>query len=262
MSKKVSLQEIIESVLGDKGVEYDIANDSTVRSLQRAFDRLIEKLGSDKEVLKHGGRNIEFEESEIPFMKVLISQLYDGRGLIGEFANDGNRNRLFSSKDVRELIQSLIDEAEKTGMSEYELKEIAKFFDNIFLYSHKRTIEYCHELIDALAMNLVEFPISIQSLYVNKLEHILKKEFALRIAESATNILEIADIINSTKKEAGDNIGIQSYSEFDPEIRFEYINRDKRVLKRIQEDDDLRQYIEKKIGRKAEEIFNYASLEN
>lgn len=111
-------------------------------------------------------------------------------------------------------------------------------------------------------MNLVEFPISIQSLYLDKLEHILKKEFALRIAESATNILEIADIINSTKKEAGDNIGIQSYSEFDPEIRFEYINRDKRVLKRIQEDDDLWQYIEKKIGRKAEEIFNYASLEN
>lgn len=218
MSKKVSLQTIIKSVLDDKGVKYDIANDSTVRSVRRAFDRLIGKLGSDKEVLKYGGRNMEFEEPEIPFMKVLISQLYDGSGLIGEFANECNRNKAFSSKDVRELIQSLIDEAEKTGMSENELTEIAKFFDNIFLYSHKRTVEYCHELIDALEMNLVEFPISMQSFYLDKLEHILKKEFALRIAESATNILEIADIINSTKEEAGDNIGIQSYSEFDLSI--------------------------------------------
>lgn len=31
MSEKMSLQEIIESVLDDKGVKYDIVNDSTVQ---------------------------------------------------------------------------------------------------------------------------------------------------------------------------------------------------------------------------------------
>lgn len=54
MQKIISLQEIIESVLNDKGVEYEKTNDSTVRSLRRAFDKLIERLGSDKETLKRG----------------------------------------------------------------------------------------------------------------------------------------------------------------------------------------------------------------
>lgn len=39
------------------------------------------------------------------------------------------------------------------------------------------------------------------------------------------------------------------------------MQRDKRVLEAIQEDDDLRQYIEKKFGKRAEEIFNYAVLD-
>ena len=65
-----------------------------------------------------------------------------------------------------------------------------------------------------------------------------------------------------SKKERNDDIGSQSYYyESDPEIRFHYIQRDKRVLEAIQEDENLREYIEKKFGKRAEEIFNYAVLD-
>lgn len=99
-----------------------------------------------------------------------------------------------------------------------------------------------------------------QSFYLGKIEHILKKEFALRIAEATLEMVELAEKIEISKK--NDDIGIQNYYyESDPKIRFHYIQRDKRVLEAIQEDEDLRKYIEKKLGKKAEQIFNYAVLD-
>lgn len=194
-------------------------------------------------------------------MKVLISQLYDDRGLIAEFTNERNRNKLFSSREVHELIQSLINEADKTEMSENELMLMAQFFCNIFLASPLRSIENCHALIDTLASCLQDLTSAQQARYLGKVEHILQKECFVRSAESIIAMKELAELIEVSKMLADDNIGIQSYSEHDPEIRFEYIQRDKHVLEKIQEDDDLRQYIEKTFKRKAEEIFNYASLD-
>jgi hypothetical protein len=259
MPDKISLQGIIEGVLDDKGVAYEATNDSNVRTLRRAFNRLIERLGGDKEMLQKGG-SFEFHESEVPFMKVVIGQLYDGRGLIAQFTNERNLNMNFSSKDVSELIRSLVKEADKDGASKEELNEMVYFFSNIFLFSPLRSLESCHMLIDILAKNLQDLPTSEQSIYMGKVEHILKKELALRLAESILNSLNIAEMIDCSKDIADDDSGTQFYYERNPEIQHEYIQRDKLVLEKIQDDDDLRLYIEKKLGQKAEEIFNYASL--
>ena len=133
--------------------------------------------------------------------------------------------------------------------------------NRIFLCAPLYISENCHTLIDYLVINLQDLPSTHQAVYLKKIEHLLRKEFALRLAESAMNILDISNIIEESKELGEDDIGIQSYSEFDPEIRSEYIQRDREVLKRIQEDDDLRHYIEGKIGKKAEEIFNYAAFD-
>ena len=120
MPHKITLLKIIEAVLEDKGVEPD---DSDVRRLRRGFNRLIEKLGGDKEALKSHDGIFEFQEAEIPFMKTIIAQLYDDRGLVAQFANERNRNKNFSSKDVHLLIQSILDEADKDGASEEDLTQ-------------------------------------------------------------------------------------------------------------------------------------------
>lgn len=95
-----------------------------------------------------------------------------------------------------------------------------------------------------------------QSLYLKRVECLLKKECSLRISESIIAISDIAALVT------GENDSdIPAYNGFPPEIRFEYIQRDKYVLERIQEDDDLRQYIGKVFQKKAEEIFDYTILE-
>ncbi len=43
--------------------------------MRRGFEKLVEKLGGDVNNLKRG-KNFEFDESEVPFMKALLKNIY------------------------------------------------------------------------------------------------------------------------------------------------------------------------------------------
>lgn len=189
-------------------------------------------------------------------MKVILRQIWDQKGLIANLLDEKSG---VSSIEIHDLIQSMIDEESKCGASKDELVQLALFLQKLFNGWQLYGLENCHSTINALYANMAEMPAGHQALYMSKIEHILKKEYKLRMVEMAYGILDISKIIELSKQECEDEIGIQSYIEYDPEIRKEYIQRDKRVLKLIQ-DDDLRHYIEKKMGKKSEEIFNYAAL--
>ena len=255
MKEKVSLLYIIQEVLADKNIPADPTNE---RALRRAFERLLERIGSDKSALKNDRNQFEFNVADVPFMKRILTQLYENKGIIAEFVNE-HRQKNFSSEETHNLIQSLIDEADAEGWTETELKDMAYFLSMLFYASPKRSIEYCHKLIDCLGASLADLPYAHQGIYLNKVEHVLKHEFALRMVDSVIAMIEIADISEDTKKlQATD---VVDYQEYDPIIRYEYAQRDQNILEKIQEDDDLRQYVEKKIGKKAEDIFNYANME-
>lgn len=256
MPNKIPLQYIIEEVLKEKTMPSD---DSNVQRLRRGFYRLLDSMGGDKETLKAGRRNIEFDESETSFIKIIIRQLCDSVGLVANFLDEKSN---VSSIDIRDLIRSIIDEESNKGASENELVQFALFLQKLFNCWQLYSLENCHSIINQLYSNMSEMPGSVQALYMSKVEHILKKEYKLRTVEMACGVFDISQIIELSKQERKDDIGIQSYIEYDPEIRNEYIQRDKSVLIKIQEDDDLRHYIEKKLGKKAEEIFNYAALNN
>lgn len=187
--KKISLEEIIKMVLDDKALGYDKCGDTNVRRLRRAFERLLERLGSNKEVFKQNGV-IAFSEWEVPFMKSLLSQLYSNEGIIANFVNSGKKNIKFSSNEVRNFLDILLKEAEKAESDEKkeELEEMGMFFSQLFLWSPLRSVEDCHNLIDSIATYLQDIPINDQSYYLGTIEHILKKEFALRFAEATINI--------------------------------------------------------------------------
>ena len=218
-------------------------------------------MGTNVDALKKDGKTISFSEAEVPFMKILLSQFYDKKGIIYEFTTDKSANKAFSSKEVHNLIQQLLDEADKSGMDEEELKQMAIFLSGLFSESPLRSIEYCHKLIDCLALNLGDLTATQQAKYFKRVEDILSKEIALRIAESVINIKYIAEDIESSKEDNEDEIGTQSYEGFDPEITFEYQQRNKQVLDAIQNDDNLRRYIEDTFNKKAEDIFNFAAKE-
>ena len=258
MGKKYSLQEIINDVIAEKnekGKAKSNVNDNVEaerRWLRRSFDKLMYNLGCDKEVIKDGGRNIEFDELEVPVIKVLISCFFKEESVISKFVNETNSKKRTASEDVYHFLVELKKEVEKDETVDKEnMAYILQYLANIFLYSPLRSIENCHKLIDELVQHLQDLPSDEQSIYLGKVEHILKKEVALRIAESAQEIVRITE-----RKEYREHF----YYEKDPEIQFLYRERDRQVLRAIQEDDDLRLYIEKKVGCKAEKIFNYAAL--
>lgn len=258
MGKKYSLQEIIDSVIFEN-IQIDISKDNgedlvnaNRRWLRRSFEKLINKLGCNKEIIKDKNKTFEFDELEMPTIKVLVSSFFDKESLISKFVNKKNDGEHTSSEDVYKFLCELKKEIEKDDtMDKENLEYLLQYLSNIFLYSPSRSIENCHNLINKLANELKDFDVDQQSIYLGKVEHILKKEVALRIAESAEESVRIAERIK---------YGKHAYYEKEPEIQFLYKERDRKILQAIQEDDDFRYYIEKKIGIKAEKIFNYATL--
>jgi len=254
MSDDQSLAAIISEVLWEE--EFPI-EESNVRRLRRSFDKLLEALGVNKSQLKSSGRTIGFGGAEA-IVKTLLKMLWRDQGIATQLLK---KQAAITAADIRDLIQAIIDEEAKKDVSDEELVELLKVLTNIFHHSHLFLLENCHTLIDSLATNVYDLTSTAQAAYFAKVEHILKKEFALRLTESLTNSLDIAMIIEESKQFYEDKFGVQRYCEYDAELRFEYIQRDKLMLAAIQEDDDLRYYIEKKLGQKAEDIFNYAALE-
>ena len=81
----------------------------------------------------------------------------------------------------------------------------------------------------------------------------------MRIAELTIKSVYVGNCIEERRKVVGDDIYNDEFFEYEPDLRNYFIDRDKELLEMIQEDKDLRYYIEKKLGKKAEEIFNYAN---
>ena len=252
----VSLQQIIDMVLEETPNTSGLDNyDNEKRRLYRKFERLIEKLGADKETVKKGSRNYEFPETEVPVMKVLLSQLYSEHGVVAEFVNRKERKDRFSSENVEELIDSLLNEVNKAGVDEGEYIEMANFFARIYCVSPLRSIERCHKFIDMLAGNLQDMTYSAKEIYLKGIEALLAKEVALREAEAAKNCSNIAKVIIDESN--GDALLL--YNRLSPEIKYEYMKRDGDILENIQKDDALREYIEKKFGIEAEQIFGHVA---
>ena len=75
------------------------------------------------------------------------------------------------------------------------------------------------------------------------------------MAKTKRLISEQINLFNDDGKEV-DSI----YEDLPVNIQEEFIQRDQETLKALQMDEDLRAYVEKKTGRKVEEIFNYKAL--
>lgn len=203
--KVFSLQNIIASVLNDDSnitVTNSDSFESNVKRLSRRFTTLIEIMGGDTDMLK-SGKKYSFAEDEVPFMKVIISQLHRGEGIIADIIDKHKTDKVFSAKEVHDFIQEIIDEADKAGADEDTLKKMAVFLQSIFLVSPLHYREHCHKLIDILAINIDDIVSSQQIIYWQKVCHLLKKEVALRIVESSIHIHDLAEFIIEYRKDSG-----------------------------------------------------------
>lgn len=256
---KTSLGKVIKMILEENPESYNDSSGSNEKRLRRAFERLLEALGGDINELKAGSRRIEFEESELSFIMAIIRQLNTEDSVVNKLVD---KNSEITYRDVSDFIQLVIDtEEKKEDVTDEELIELMVFMANMFSYAPLYFAETCHRLIDVLAANTKDLLSNEQAIHFINIQHMLEKEIAHCIAKSALRNWAIADLIEISKKVYEDDIGCQDYTEHSPELRAEYIKRDKEVLISIQEDEDLRRYVETKLGKKAEQIFNYAFKE-
>lgn len=257
-----SLTQIISEVLKSLYDEKDGIPISE-RTLLRRFYKLVSLCGGTPEALKDQNGHIYFEDENITFLKYVIIQLVNNDGICSRLIDKHTKDNTISAKEIHNFIQGYLDLMEKEGYSEQDMVATLELFSWLFCDPLLASIEYCHQMIDFIHFNLLLYPYTYQVLEMKKVEEQIKKIFAQTVVEAVFEVGELAQFIEKTKALNEDDVGIQKYfcNEDGEEdgASLEYKSRDYRVLQMIQQDKDLRLYVEKRVGKKAEEIFNVAA---
>jgi hypothetical protein len=254
MTDYISLAKIISSVLDEKGLN---VIDSETKSLERQFYRLLTKLGGNKDELKNAGGNFAFGKMEIPFFKIIIKSLYNRDGIISKLITDKEE---ISSSDIYVFITELLEEAEKSKMDEKEVADLLIFLIDLFPLAYTYYYEQCLLYIDMLDKNIQELPSTYKAAYMAKLADTIKKGVSLHIAESAIDILTMANDIIILRQNCEDNSDNESDRHSGASKSCIYTQSDKLLIKKIIEDDALRQYLKNKTGLYPEQIFGNIQL--
>lgn len=253
MSKR-SLGSVIKEMLNEEKFPDD---ESYIKQCRRNFARLIEKLGGSIDDMKNSKNVIEFEEAEVPVIKVLLKSVFmSSDNPVGKFLFSKD-NDDFSAEDAAKFIEYIVTES-YVAANDATKEKMVKFLSDDTMVSHVRIIEDCHKLVDSYARELQHLVKSEQLIHLQ----LLKDEiFHFHILELVERAYRMAVISNEVElyKDGEEKVGC-IYEGLPKSVQSEYVQRDIEILKAIQEDDDLRAYIEKKTGKKAEDIFNYRAL--
>lgn len=227
--------------------------EAVVLRFRRGFDGLLEKIGGSKEIMKAGGRNIEFDESEVPLMRVIIKRLYEGDGLIADLGDD---TKPITAEALVNLADSLVNEYKINGASEDEVRDFEEYAYDYLRVPQLVFKEKCIQLINEIISKNVD----VQSKYQAEC---FKRIIAFLPREVVIDYMDTVDIINQRidiaviDKEIQYFFGTNNdfYDGYSSQDKEECMQIDKAILEMLHEDDDLRHYIKKKIGRKVEELF-------
>ena len=288
--KQRSLESIIKEVLNDMNFDDD-TYEAKIMMCHRKFNRLINRLGGDIDDMKDSSNKILFEENQVKVIKFILKQILSPNdNIIKKFSSSKDKD--VSANEVEQFIQDVADEfcsneescnkelgnggscgeessnetssdkeagdEESRDEESFDKDEVISYLSDIFMVSHVRIINECHELVDLFALNMQQFPRSMKLIYLEKLKELLSHLLVLQMVEGAINIVEISEQINLFNDDGKEVDSI--YEGLPVNIQEEFIQRDQETLKALQKDEDLRAYVEKKTGRKVEEIFNYKAL--
>lgn len=258
--KKIALHNIIKEVLEEKKelIEYHGDIEHFARTIRNRFFNFVERIGGNKEVLRTGVKYL-FHEEDMPFMKVLLRQIRDEEGVFYEFTK---KNREFSYREVHALIQAVLEEGDRLGWSEEDLKRMQNFLTIIFAYSPERSIARMRELVDSLSSIFKGFTLTEQSIELQKLQNKMQADVVVALVESALNSADVAELLYFAREDGCIDMEMDSPYLGEPfEIKLEYETRDREILQKIRGDPDLKQYLEKKLGTDVEAIFSHVDEE-
>lgn len=249
----------LSHVAGDvaEAVLYFEDRDSAVKKLRRKFKRFIEAGGGNCEKLKDDNGNMYFDESEVPLIKTILTQLAEDNGFAGKFIKKNGQVDYLN--DAHDLIQEVINTMEKDGNKENEIKANVNTLDRLFQLSFRSEIENCHKLVDGIALNLMPYPYTHQMIFVQRFTEFLKKEFALTVTEAIFNTGELGEFLQKAK-ELGEIDDVSDlYGDRDDEIASEYRQRDASVVEFLMTHPEIRNYVEAKVGVTIDKIWKLDS---
>jgi len=127
----------------------------------------------------------------------------------------------------------------------------------MFLLGPRRAISKCHAHIDLFWSYIQGLTYKQQSDYLERIATFLEAEIMRLMAESTISIKKTCDSIKSLNLSPS----CTPYEHLPDDIKSVYLQRDRNILAAIQNDSDLRWYIEKTCNMEAEKIFGYTAFE-
>ena len=225
--------------------------DSAVKKLRRTFTKFIEAGGGRLEQLKDEKGVIHFDEEDVPVIRTVLAQLAEKRGFAHTFMKD--HRRIPDLEDTHDFIQDIIFEMENDNMDEAQVMHYAVTLDRLFQFSFLATIDYCHRLVDGVALNLMPYPYTHQMTFVKSFENTLKRQYAISMVEAIMNTGELGAVIREAKQAGFIDEAVPSYG--DDEIADEYRRRDAATVEYLKANPEIRRFVETKAGGTVEEIW-------
>lgn len=226
--------------------------DGIICNIRNKFRTFLKSIGADENALKDGGRNYLFEEKDVPIVIALISVLQSSEKIKEYWKDYRDKDGLIHYHVIHEYISDLASEIESTGHFSRDVIDVisSKIFDCYNAYPNAY-FELCHDLIEEYRQSLVGFLCGENMSFVYRLHCILVGELTLLDTEVALR----AENICNCRKQALECFGKVDYSYSPGGLGREYAERDRNLLRKIRDDNDLRVYLEKKIGYTIEEVF-------
>ncbi|MGN0650039.1 MAG: hypothetical protein ACI4KM_06350 [Oscillospiraceae bacterium] len=256
---KQIISQCLKEIIATRGL---MDEENISRNLSRYFDTFLKSIGIISDYIKNQKRQYEITEENAPFVKSLLISMYLSDNIAKFIRMNKNDHGIIKTDKFHDYVQLLIDEIDKKGdFTEEQIKNFVSGISNIYRAFPLSIIDSCHVLLDNIKNTFASLTFNQQFEYSYTLYNILKSEFAHRFVNQAIDIRMISEILDNNMDQYNKE-DVLKYTECDylsDELRLEYVERDSHIIALIQEDVLLREYIEKSLGKKAEEIFCYDS---
>lgn len=160
-----------------------------------------------------------------------------------------------SLDEMHDLIQMMIDAMSEDGMTHAEAQALVNWLDMIFRFSFYVTIEHCHQLVDALAVNLLPQPYTHSMIHLQRFYDTLKRSFAETTVSAAMMLGELGELIRNAMQLAETDNPADLYGDDEDHINAEYRQRDANAIAFLKANPEIRKYVERRAGATIEEIW-------
>ncbi|MEH7076976.1 hypothetical protein [Neobacillus drentensis] len=236
-------QEIIDSSpVDDKGV--------SGKTIERRLKDFIYNNNVKAEDLKSGSGRVTFNKDESVFLKTLIKESIDKKSFAYKFVK-GEKNSA-SFNEIADFMYNM-DQKMLSVLEDDERLEFLTYLDQSLGYSVLVELKQIYSIIESISHNIKDRLYTYQLQSLMELRGVLERQFTNEVVHSVKHITDIAEMHELIKDIVDDDINIYDVGSFS--VSEEYAERDREVLKYLEENPLVKQHIEEKLGKDINSMF-------